>query len=124
LDLTLFIHTEHHSVLGRIHVQAYHVAYLLDEQWIGRELKGFGAMRLHPEGTPDAADGHPTEACDFGQFARTPVRLPARCGLERLNDDLLDLLVGDLAWRSRPRFTIQSLQARLEKPRPPLAHHA
>jgi hypothetical protein len=75
-------------------------------------------MRLHPECTPDAADGHPTKARDFGQFARTPVCLPARRGLECLNDDLLDLLIGDFAWRSRPRFIIQSLQARLEKPRP------
>jgi hypothetical protein len=35
LDLALFINTEHHGVIGRIHVQAYNVAYLFDEQWIG-----------------------------------------------------------------------------------------
>src|SRR2546427_7869836 len=37
-------------------IQAHDVAHLVDELRVGRELEGLGAVRLQPEGAPDAAD--------------------------------------------------------------------
>ena len=50
LNLTLFIHTQHQSVVGRVEVQADDVSHLLDEEWIGRKFESARAMRLQREG--------------------------------------------------------------------------
>ena len=68
-------------------------------------------MWLQSECAPDAADGHATETSGLGQFARTPVGLPARRGLECLNNDLLDVLVRDLAWGAGSRLIIEPFEA-------------
>jgi len=49
---------------------------------------------------PDAADRHTTQTASFGQFACTPVRLPAGRTLQGLDYDLLHLVVAHLAWRA------------------------
>ena len=72
------------------------VADLLHELRIRRELERLGAMRLQPERPPDAADHRVTHARRLGHRPRAPVRLARRRRLERLHDDRLDLLIGDL----------------------------
>jgi hypothetical protein len=44
-------------------------------------------------------------------------------GLERLDDDLLDLLIGDHARAPRPRLVGEPVEPVLQKPRAPLAGH-
>ena len=46
LDLALFVDAQHHGPFGRRQVKADDVAHLLDEQGIGGQLEGLGAMRL------------------------------------------------------------------------------
>ena len=56
LDLGLLVDAQHHGVVGGIQVQPDDVAHLVDEGWIGRELEGLRAVRLHTE-KPE----HPTD---------------------------------------------------------------
>ena len=46
LHLTLFIHAQNQGVLGRVQVQAHHVAQFLDEKCIRGEFEALGAMRF------------------------------------------------------------------------------
>ena len=78
-------------------VEADDVADLVDEQRVGGQLEGLGAVRLQPEGAPDPAHrraAHPEwaaiEARDQCVASRGVV-------LERVGDHPLDLLVGDLS---------------------------
>jgi hypothetical protein len=36
LNLALFVHADHHRMIGRVHVQAHNVTHFLDQQWIRR----------------------------------------------------------------------------------------
>jgi hypothetical protein len=49
LALTLLVDAQNKRAFRRIQVQTDEIAQLLDEQRIGRELEGFGAMRLQPK---------------------------------------------------------------------------
>jgi len=80
-------------------------------------------MGLHAERAPHAADRHAAEAGRFSQFARAPVRLSTRRSLQCLNDDLLNIVVSDLARGTRSRLIIESFQSCLQKSRAPLADH-
>jgi hypothetical protein len=62
LNLALLVDTKYEGMIRRVHLETYDVAYLLDQQWIRRELETVGAMRLQAEGVPDPADGHPAES--------------------------------------------------------------
>jgi hypothetical protein len=53
-------------MLGRVHVQTYDVAHLLNQLRIWRKLKGVGSVGLQAEGTPNPADRHPTESGRLG----------------------------------------------------------
>src|SRR5947209_19541130 len=98
--------------------------HFFEEQWVGRQFEGFRTMRLQAEGLPNPTDGPATEPGSFGQLARAPVRLPTRRILPRLHHNLLDLVIVDLARRSRPRLVREPFQTCLEKPQPPFAHQA
>ena len=58
LNLALLVHAEDDRVIGRVQVQPPDGAHFLDEQRVGREFEGLGAMRLQTKGAPNAADGH------------------------------------------------------------------
>lgn len=67
---------------GRIEVEPDDVAHpgsspgqaLVDKQRIARQLEGFKAMRLQPEGAPDAPDARGRDAAVPRHAARTPMR--------------------------------------------------
>jgi len=44
LNLALFIDTQHQGVVGRVQVQANHVAHFVDEQGVAAQLEGFRAV--------------------------------------------------------------------------------
>src|SRR4051812_5723252 len=68
-------------------------------------------MGLQSERAPDAADRHAAEAGGFSQFTRAPVRLSTWRSLQCLNDDLLNMLVSDLARGTRSRLIIESFHS-------------
>ena len=74
---------------------------LLDEEGVGAELEGLGAMGLEPERTPDPTHGGLAHVEFLGQQARGPVRRLARLGLQRASNDLGNLLIGHRAWTAR-----------------------
>src|SRR5262249_20935000 len=57
LDLALLIDAKHHGLVGRIKIKPDHIAQLLDEEGIGRELKTASTMRLQTEEFEQAMDG-------------------------------------------------------------------
>src|SRR6516162_7818933 len=75
---------------GRVEVQSDDVAHLVDKHRIARQLEGFKAVRLQPEGAPDASDARGRDAAVPRHAARTPMRGIRWLTLQRLHDDALD----------------------------------
>src|SRR3954453_8139608 len=75
-DLALLI--DRQGVVGRIDIQPDHVAHLVDEGGVARDLETLDQMRLQAVLTPDLLDGGLAQANCPGQAARAPV-----CGVRR-----------------------------------------
>jgi hypothetical protein len=73
VNLRLLIHTQHQGLVWRMQVEAHNIAYLLDNQGIGRQFEGFRAMRLQAERPPDALHSAATPPALLRHSARTPV---------------------------------------------------
>src|SRR5512145_594991 len=54
LDLTLFVHTEHHGALRRLEIEPYYRLQLFYEMGILRELESLDPVRLETVGAPDS----------------------------------------------------------------------
>ena len=54
LDLALFVHAEHQSILWWVHIEAHHITNLIDKVGILRKSEDFLAMRLQAESAPNA----------------------------------------------------------------------
>lgn len=80
-------------------VEANHVAHLVNEGVIARQLEGLGAVGLEPEGPPGARDHGLAHAELPGHGVRRPMRRPRGLRLQRAHDQCLDDLVADLARR-------------------------
>jgi hypothetical protein len=122
LDLRLLVHAQHQRAVGRCHVEPDDVADLVDEQRVGRQLEGLGAMRLQPEGAPDAVDGRGRVTHGLGHRTQRPVRRPGRRRFQCQPDRLGDRVVADPARRAGPRLVEQPVQAVLGEAATPLAH--
>src|SRR5271154_194168 len=94
-----------------VQIQTDNVPHLVDQQRIAGKLEAFRTMRLQPKGPPNAADGGLAEAGSSSQHAAGPVSRSLRRLLQSQPHYVLDLLVADLARRSRTRFVSQSCQA-------------
>ena len=46
LDLRLLVDTQHQGAIGRVEVEAHHVAHLVDKGRVARQLEGLRAVRL------------------------------------------------------------------------------
>jgi hypothetical protein len=71
-DLALLI--DRQGVVGRIDIQPDHVAHLVDEGGLARNLEPLDQMRLQAVLAPDLLDGGLAQANRPGQAARAPVR--------------------------------------------------
>jgi len=123
LDLGLLIHAQHHGSLGRVQVEPDDVADLVDELRIFGELPGLLAVRLQPERPPDAQHRRLRQADLARHRPGRPVRGVLGRALQRLDDHLLDLLVGDRARPSGTRLVDEAVEAVLHKARTPLTGH-
>ncbi len=122
LDLRFLVYAQDYGVLWRIHVQPHDVADLIDQQRVGRELKGLGPMRLQAKRAPDAIDGHPAQPHRLRHVPHTPVRRTPRRRLQGANDDRFHLCIGDGPWRARPRLVVQPVEAIANEPPTPLTN--
>ena len=122
LNLALFVDAQDNGAFGRRKVKADDVAHFFDEQGIGRQLEGLGAMRLKAEGFPDSVDRRGRQSDGFGQRAQAPMRRVPRRRLQRQTNDLRDLVVADLARRARTGLVVETAEAMLREPPPPFAH--
>ena len=122
LNLGLLVDAQHHGVVGWIHIQPDDVPYLVDEQRIGRQLERFAAVGAQSEGSPDAADGHSTQPRRAGERTRAPVRDAGRSGLQRSDDHLLDLVIGDGARGTWSRLIQKAIESLPRKARAPLTY--
>ncbi len=84
LDLGLFIHAEHHRVLGRVQVEPDDVADLGFQLRVGGELERLDPPGLQAPLLPHLADGEIADAQLAGQQPGRPVRHPEplRWGLQ------------------------------------------
>ena len=57
LDLRFFIDAQDNGSIGRIQIQANHIANLFDKKRIGRQLECIRAVWLEAKGTPDTPNG-------------------------------------------------------------------
>jgi hypothetical protein len=73
------------------------------------------------QGMPDATDRRVAEPTRLRHPARAPLGGAARGALQRADDHLLHLVVGDPSGGARPRFVEQPVEPILQKARPPLA---
>src|SRR5690606_38062704 len=110
-----------HRVFRRVEVKPNDVHDLLDEEWVGRKLEGLLAMRLNPEGCPGTLDRRLGEPRLLLHGTHAPVRAAVRrLRMERLVEELHDLLILDAAGPSRPTFIVEPHQALLPETLAPL----
>jgi len=121
LNLALFIDTEDEGFVGRIEVEADHVAQLLDEEGIGGELEAAGPMWLQSEELEESVDRALGQVRLGGHRAHAPVR--ARLGLagQRLGQEFCDGLVLDAARSAAAQLIVQTLQAMADEAVAPFA---
>src|SRR5215469_16186794 len=82
LDLGLFINAEHHRPFGRVEIEPYDVAQLLDEQGVFGKLEAFDPVRLQPKCAPNAADHGLAQSAALGHRTRAPMRRIRRGALQ------------------------------------------
>ena len=121
LDLALLVDAEHHARSGGGQIEAYDVADLVHEVRIAGELEGLRAVRLQPEGTPDAPDRRVRKAAFPGHRAQRPMGGVRRRRGERPLDNLGHPIVRERPRPSRPRLVRQAVDALPQKAATPLA---
>lgn len=122
LNLRLFVDADNERVIRGIHVQADNVPDLFDELRVLRQTERFRTVRLKPERAPNPADGGMTQSKMRGHRARAPMGPSRRSRLQRLDHDLLDLVVCNRTRHSRPWLVIQPLQPLFDEATTPLSH--
>ena len=107
LDLALLIDAKHHGLVGRVEIKADHVAQLLDEEGIGRELEAAGAVRLQTEELEQAMDGALGNPGLFGDGAHTPMCCGLGLASECFGDQLGHGLILDRARSAGPHLVVE-----------------
>jgi hypothetical protein len=121
LDARLLVRAQHHRRIRRVQVQPDHVADLVDELRVGRQLPRLVQVGREPKRPPDPRDRRLAHASRPGHAARRPGRGVGRGLLQGLGDHLLHLGVGDRAGRARPWLVHQPFQPAGGEPPAPLA---
>ena len=122
LNLALLIDRQHNRVVGRVQVEADHIAHLFDEEGVGGELETLAAVRLQRKELKDPVDGGLGQAVDLCGQTNAPVSCSGGLLLERAAQQHGHLFVGDRARTARAKFVVEALQTILDEALPPLAH--
>ena len=83
-------------------IEPDYVADLVDEQRVTRQLEGLGAVRLEPEGGPDATDRGIGDACRASHRADRPVGRISRDRAQCALDHGRGLIVTARPWATKP----------------------
>ena len=84
-NLGLLVYAQEQGTIVWVHKQAHSVAYVLEEQGVGRPLESVAAVRSQTERVPNAGDRHEAEPGNLGQGARALMRVSPRCAFQGLN---------------------------------------
>jgi hypothetical protein len=103
-------------------IESDDIAHLLNEKGIVRQLEVSLAVRLEPEGLPDAVHRGLRQACLARDLADAPMRAVLRSSLQGPGHQLGHALIANRARTSGAQFVVQSHHAVLYKPTTPLAH--
>jgi hypothetical protein len=122
LDLALLIDAQNQRSIGRVEIETDDIANLLEEQGIGRQLEGLGAVRLKAEGLPDAMDRGRRVPDGLSHGTQRPVRRVGRPRFQRHANRLRDLLIANLARGARARLIVKTVKMMNRKSTPPLPH--
>ena len=109
LDLALLIDAKDHTLVRWIEIKADHVAQLLDEERIGRELEAAGAVRLQTEELEQAMDGTLGNPGLFGDGAHTPMGCGFGFARECFGDQLGYGLILDRAGPAGTHLIVEPL---------------
>ena len=107
LDLALFVDAEHDGVRGGIDIKPDHVAQLVDELGVLRQLELPDPMGLEPMRAPDALDRGDADASCLGHRRARPVRRFAQGRLHSQRDDACGDQRIELRDTRRPRLVAQ-----------------
>ena len=77
LDLALLVHAQHQGLVGRIEVEAHHVAHFLHEERVGGELEALGCGGAAARRARSSA---PTVLLEMPVSAATRAHAPVRGG--------------------------------------------
>lgn len=95
LSLALLIDTKHNGFIGRIQIKPHNIAHLLYKHRVGTQLEGVHPMGFEPKGAPNSQHRMLRNASFFSHETAAPVGSSPWSGLQRLSENLLDLLVVD-----------------------------
>ena len=123
LDPTLLIDAKHHRIGGGIQIQPHHVAQLLDEVGVGRQLELPHAVGLEAVLSPDLTNRAVAHALRFRQGATTPMGAGRRARRQGRVDDRLHLRQGQAGAPARTRGVAEHARHPLgHKPARPQPH--
>src|SRR4029077_13031623 len=120
--LAFLIDTKHDGFVGRIEIEAHNIAHLLDKHRVGTQLEGVHPVGLESKGAPNSQDRMLGNACFLSHQTAAPVGSSPRSSLQRLSDDLLELLVVAASRSSAARRISQRLDLRASITAAPLAN--
>lgn|GEM_PF-5698287 len=92
LDLRFFIHTQHHSLVRRVQIDAYNVGQLFHKPLVLGQLEGLHAVRLQAVGIPNPMHGSMANTLDLSHRPCRPVRCVLRRGMQSYFHNFKDFL--------------------------------
>src|SRR6476469_991073 len=95
LSLALLIDTKHNGFIGRIQIKPHNITHLLYKHRVGTQLEGVHPMGFEPKGAPNSQHRMLRNDSFFSHETAAPVGSSPWSGLQRLSENLLDLLVVD-----------------------------
>jgi len=110
LGPAILVDAKYLRTLGRCLIERDDVASLLDEEVVTGDLEALAAVRLQPEGPPEAVDGRRHMAHRRGHRAPASIGAVGRRLVQELVDHVRDLLVVDRVRRLEPKFVIEAVQ--------------
>ena len=110
LHLAFLVDAQNQGVIGRAHVEPDDIAHLVDDQWIGGQLEGLGAVRLQAERPPDALNTRGRDTSLTCHRPRAPMRGARWHGFQGCDDHGLDLAIADRGRHPGPRLVVKAVE--------------
>ena len=121
LDLGLFVHAQHHRMVGWIQIQSHDVSNFLDEEGIVGQLEGLRQVGLDAEQGELALHRALGDAFGLSHQPDAPVLGVLGRILQGAVDQTRDLFVVVAAGTARAQFIVQALNAEFQEASAPLA---